>query len=89
MAFPYKRKINGEAAAVLLQPLRSQAPAPAATAQPLEAKPSPLPRRYGPLTLGGRADRYYRPLVAPKWCRYGHWSPDGEELTVTRIMEAK
>ena len=60
--------------------------APAITQGAVARQQAPLPCWYGPLTLGGRADCFYRTLVAPKWCRYGWWSEDGAELTVTRIL---
>ena len=53
-------------------PLASQAFAPTGTAQSMARQQETLARRNGPLTLGGRADRFYRPLVAPKHCRWGY-----------------
>ena len=60
--------------------------APANTAQSVALQPVAASRRDVRLTLGGRADWAYRPLVAPKWTRYGFWDEDGIEFTPTRVL---
>ena len=70
----------------LAPPLAAAQATAAGAAQSLALQPVGTPRRAGPLTLGGRADRFYRPMVAPKWCRWGYFNEAGNELTVTRIM---
>ena len=80
---------RGDLTPTLRDRARFPAAAPLTAANPAQSvalQPMAIEGWNGPLTLAGRADRFYRPLVAVKWTRYGWWSADGWELTVTRIL---